>query len=94
MGLAGGIKDLPDFQNNLEVQDAAKFAVDEHNRKHNAGLVYSKVVQARTQVVAGSMLHLTVEALHEQEPKLYHAKVWTKKWENHKSLEEFKPVNE
>ncbi|KAJ7527609.1 hypothetical protein O6H91_16G088200 [Diphasiastrum complanatum] len=92
--MGGFLTDVPDFQNSLEVQEAAKFAVDEHNRKHNAGLVYSKVVHAQSQVVAGSMFHLTVEALHEEKPKLFHAKVWTKPWENHISLQEFKPVHE
>lgn len=57
-------------------------------------LTFKKVVTAKTQVVAGTMYHLTLEATHESstQPKLYDAKVWTKPWESHKTLEHFKEV--
>ena len=33
MALAGGIKDVPANENNLHLQELARFAVDEHNKK-------------------------------------------------------------
>jgi hypothetical protein len=55
-------------------------------------LSFSKVVSAGTQVVQGTMYHLTIEVQEGGNPKLYDAKVWVKPWENFKKLEEFKPA--
>ncbi len=55
-------------------------------------LSFSKVVSARTQVVQGTMYHLTIEVQEGGNPRLYDAKVWVKPWENFKKLEEFKPA--
>jgi hypothetical protein len=55
-------------------------------------LSFSKVVSARTQVVQGTMYHLTIEVQEGGNPKLYEAKVWVKPWENFKKLEDFKPA--
>ncbi|CAO1944712.1 unnamed protein product [Urochloa humidicola] len=80
--LVGGISDVPQNEN------------DEHNKKANALLAYEKLVKAKTQVVAGTMYYLTVEAKDGEAKKLYEAKVWEKPWENFKELQEFKPVEE
>ncbi|CAL4954064.1 unnamed protein product [Urochloa decumbens] len=92
--LLGGITDVPQNDNDLQLQELARFAVDEHNKKANALLAYEKLVKAKTQVVAGTMYYLTVEAKDGEAKKLYEAKVWEKPWENFKELQEFKPVEE
>jgi len=94
MALAGGIKDVPANENDLHLQELARFAVEEHNKKANALLGYEKLVKAKTQVVAGTMYYLTVEVKDGEVKKLYEAKVWEKPWENFKELQEFKPVEE
>ncbi|CAO2197252.1 unnamed protein product [Urochloa humidicola] len=92
--LVGGISDVPQNENDIHFQELARFAVDEHNKKANALLAYEKLVKAKTQVVAGTMYYLTVEAKDGEAKKLYEAKVWEKPWENFKELQEFKPVEE
>nr|AAY57864.1 cysteine proteinase inhibitor [Zea mays subsp. parviglumis]AAY57868.1 cysteine proteinase inhibitor [Zea mays subsp. parviglumis] len=92
--LAGGIKDVPGNENDLHLQELARFAVDEHNKKANALLGFEKLVKAKTQVVAGTMYYLTIEVKDGEVKKLYEAKVWEKPWENLKGLQEFKPVEE
>ncbi|CAL4973566.1 unnamed protein product [Urochloa decumbens] len=92
--LLGGITDVPQNDNDLQLQELARFAVDEHNKKANALLAYEKLVKAKTQVVAGTMYYLTVEAKDGEAKKLYEAKVWEKPWENFKELQEFKPVEQ
>ncbi|KAG6507265.1 hypothetical protein ZIOFF_032607 [Zingiber officinale] len=44
----------------------------------NALLEFARVVKAREQVVAGTLHHLTVEAVEGGEKKLYEPKVWVK----------------
>ncbi|KAG6509845.1 hypothetical protein ZIOFF_027852 [Zingiber officinale] len=60
----------------------------------NALLEFARVVKAREQVVAGTLHHLTVEAVEGGEKKLYEPKVWVKTWLNFKQVEEFKHVGE
>nr|4N6T_A Chain A, Adhiron [Populus euphratica]4N6U_A Chain A, Adhiron [Populus euphratica]6QOZ_C Chain C, Affimer binding protein [synthetic construct] len=79
-------------ENSLEIEELARFAVDEHNKKENALLEFVRVVKAKEQVVAGTMYYLTLEAKDGGKKKLYEAKVWVKPWENFKELQEFKPV--
>jgi len=92
--LAGGVTDVPQNENDIHLQELARFAVDEHNKKANALLGFEKLVKAKTQVVAGTMYYLTVEVKDGEAKKLYEAKVWEKPWENFKELQEFKPVEE
>eukprot|EP00271_Cylindrocystis_brebissonii_P010285 TRINITY_DN26437_c0_g1_i1.p1 TRINITY_DN26437_c0_g1~~TRINITY_DN26437_c0_g1_i1.p1 ORF type:complete len:107 (-),score=17.37 TRINITY_DN26437_c0_g1_i1:637-957(-) len=89
-GLLGAPKAVSGAQNSAELQDLAKFAVREHNTKQNAKLEFGKIVDAKQQVVAGTVHILTIEATAEGRANRYEAKVWTKPWENFKSLEEFK----
>uniref|UniRef100_UPI003D81C6C5 Adhiron n=1 Tax=synthetic construct TaxID=32630 RepID=UPI003D81C6C5 len=87
----------------LEIEELARFAVDEHNKKENALLEFVRVVKAKEQganmhAYADTMYYLTLEAKDGGKKKLYEAKVWVK-WEmsrrlmtNFKELQEFKPV--
>eukprot|EP00271_Cylindrocystis_brebissonii_P016472 TRINITY_DN400_c0_g1_i2.p2 TRINITY_DN400_c0_g1~~TRINITY_DN400_c0_g1_i2.p2 ORF type:complete len:138 (+),score=28.50 TRINITY_DN400_c0_g1_i2:101-514(+) len=93
-GMPGGISDVkPDGQNSLEMTELAQFAVSEHNKKQNSDLKFVKMVSAKQQVVAGLMYYITLEASANGQDGLYEAKIWSKPWEKHKSLEDFKQVN-
>ncbi|KAL5707709.1 hypothetical protein ACHQM5_018577 [Ranunculus cassubicifolius] len=93
-GVLGGVSDSAESTaNSLEINDLAKFAVDEHNKKENSLLEFGKVLKAKEQVVAGTMHHLTVEVLEAGKKAVYEAKVWVKPWANFKQLEEFKHVS-
>uniref|UniRef100_A0A2N9IKN7 Cysteine proteinase inhibitor n=1 Tax=Fagus sylvatica TaxID=28930 RepID=A0A2N9IKN7_FAGSY len=56
----------------------------------NALLEFARVIKAQEQVVAGTLHHLTIEAVDGGKKKLYEAKVWVKPWLNFKELQEFK----
>ncbi|KAH0454133.1 hypothetical protein IEQ34_016057 [Dendrobium chrysotoxum] len=86
----GGVRDVENNQKSVEIEELARFAVDEHNKKENALLEFARVVKAKEQVVAGTLHHLTLEAIDAGIKELYEAKVWTKPWLNHKELQEFK----
>ncbi|KAL6616239.1 hypothetical protein ACP70R_038509 [Stipagrostis hirtigluma subsp. patula] len=91
--LAGGVHDAPaGRENDLHIDELARYAVQEHNNKANALLQFQNVVKVRQQVVAGTMYYLTIEVKDGEEKKLYEAKVWEKPWENFKELQDFKPV--
>ena len=54
----------------------------------NALLEFVRVVEAE-QVVAGTLHHLTLEAIEAGRKKVYEAKVWVKPWLDFKELQEF-----
>jgi acyl-CoA hydrolase len=93
--MPGGLKDVSNFANSVEIDDLANFAVDQYKTRQNslsvAGMTFSKVVAAKEQVVQGTMYYLTVEVMEDGKPKLYDAKVWVKPWEGYKELESFVP---
>jgi hypothetical protein len=60
----------------------------------NSLLEFARVVKAREQVVAGTLHHLTLEAIDGGEKKIYEAKVWVKPWLNFKELQEFKHASD
>lgn len=60
----------------------------------NAVLEFSGVVKAKEQTVAGTIHHLTVEAIEAGKKKLYEAKVWVKPWANFKELQEFTHIGD
>ncbi|KAL9678555.1 hypothetical protein QQ045_016401 [Rhodiola kirilowii] len=94
MTTLGGVKESGGgSENSLEVESLARFAVQEHNSKQNAVLEFGKVIKAKEQVVAGTMHHITIEALDGASKKFYEAKVWVKPWMNFKELQEFKAVD-
>ncbi|XP_019155586.1 PREDICTED: cysteine proteinase inhibitor A-like [Ipomoea nil] len=78
------------WENNLEIEELARFAVTEHNKKANTELVFEKVLNVKTQVVAGTIYDITLAASYGGEKKVYEAKIWVKPWENFKELQEFK----
>ncbi|WCJ28714.1 Cysteine proteinase inhibitor 6 [Euphorbia peplus] len=90
MGLPGGSNDLKGFQNSVEIESLGKFAVQEHNKEQNALLEFVKVLKVKEQVVAGTLYHLTLEAIDAGRKKTFEAKVWVKPWMNFKQLQEFK----
>ncbi|KAL7113615.1 hypothetical protein ACP275_04G071400 [Erythranthe tilingii] len=90
----GAIRQTEGSQNSLEIQDLAKFAVDDHNTKQNALLEFKKVTNVKEQVVAGTMYHITLEAADGEHHKVYEAKVWVKPWLNFKEVQEFKYVGD
>ncbi|MED6132596.1 hypothetical protein PIB30_020423 [Stylosanthes scabra] len=90
MATLGGLRDSQGSQNSLDTDALARFAVDEHNKKQNALLEFARVLKAQEQVVAGTLHHLTIEAVDGGEKKVYEAKVWVKPWMNFKELQEFK----
>ncbi|PKU74236.1 Cysteine proteinase inhibitor 12 [Dendrobium catenatum] len=100
MAIVGGPRDVNLNQNSAEIEEYARFAVDEHNKKEvaavpksfisNALLEFVRLLKAKEQVVAGTLHHLTLEAIDAGKKKIYEAKVWVKPWLNHKELQEFK----
>ncbi|KAL0459073.1 UNVERIFIED_CONTAM: Cysteine proteinase inhibitor [Sesamum latifolium] len=89
---AGGVRQSEGFQNSLEVEDLARFAVDDYNKKQNGCLELKKVTNVKEQVVAGTMYYITLEAAEGGQKKVYEAKVWVKPWMNFKEVQEFKLV--
>ncbi|TVU34795.1 hypothetical protein EJB05_16647 [Eragrostis curvula] len=93
--VVGGVQDAPaGTDNDLHVNDLARFAVEEHNKNSNALLQFEKVAKVKQQVVAGTMYYFTIEVKDGEVKKLYEAKVWEKPWMNFKELQEFKPAEE
>eukprot|EP00250_Pteridium_aquilinum_P001692 c11898_g1_i1 orf=102-815(+) len=92
MSMPGGLQEIPTAHNDLEVQDLAKFAIDQHNSRQNSNLEFAGIISAHKQVVAGLMFHFTLKAVSGGRVDVYEAKVWVKPWENFKSLEHFKLV--
>ncbi|CAL5353965.1 unnamed protein product [Camellia sinensis] len=92
--ICGGITEVKDAENSLDMASLARFAVAEHNKKENACLEFSKVVNAKQQVVAGMMYYITLEATNGGQKKAYEAKVWEKSWMKFKELQEFKPIGD
>ncbi|XP_037497426.1 cysteine proteinase inhibitor 6 isoform X2 [Jatropha curcas] len=88
MARLGGVREVS--ANSVEIDGLARFAVEEHNKKENALLEFARVVKAKEQVVAGTLHHLTIEAIEAGKKKLYEAKIWVKPWLNFKELQEFK----
>ncbi|XP_031492086.1 cysteine proteinase inhibitor A-like [Nymphaea colorata] len=90
----GGLQPIPDVKNNMHVQELGKFAVAEFNKKHQeaAALVFVEVVEAQSQVVAGTNYRLHIETLKAGCVRHYKALVYEKTWENVKTLTSFEPV--
>ncbi|KAL0299836.1 UNVERIFIED_CONTAM: Cysteine proteinase inhibitor 12 [Sesamum radiatum] len=93
MATLGGVHDSHSIPN-PDTHSLARFAVDQHNTKENGLLELVRVVEAREQVVAGTLHHLILEVLDAGQKKLYEAKVWVKPWMDFKQLQEFKHVRD
>ncbi|KAF9665416.1 hypothetical protein SADUNF_Sadunf16G0120300 [Salix dunnii] len=92
MATAGGIKEVEGSANRLEIDNLARFAVDDYNKKQNSMLEFKRVVNAKKQVVAGTIYYITLEVTEGGQKKVYEAKVWVKPWLDFKEVQEFKLV--
>ncbi|MED6155358.1 hypothetical protein PIB30_004372 [Stylosanthes scabra] len=92
MATLGGFRVVEGSQNSVEIQNLARFAVEEHNKKSNSRLEFVRVISAKEQVVAGSIYEISLEAKDGEKNQVYEAKVWVKPWLNFKELQEFKLV--
>ncbi|KAB5520217.1 hypothetical protein DKX38_024536 [Salix brachista] len=92
MATVGGIKEVEGSANRLEIDNLARFAVDDYNKKQNSVLEFKRVVNAKKQVVAGTIYYITLEVTEGGHKKVYEAKVWVKPWLDFKEVQEFKLV--
>ncbi|PON74097.1 Cystatin [Parasponia andersonii] len=92
--IVGGVGGLEGSQNSLEIENLARFAVDEYNKKENALLEFVKVVNVKQQVVSGTIYYITLVALDGDKKKVYEAKVWEKPWLNFKEVQGFKLIGD
>ncbi|CAL5208176.1 unnamed protein product [Lathyrus oleraceus] len=90
MATLGGVSEVAGTPNNLEIDSLARYAVEQHNAKHNALLEFSRVISAKHQVVSGTLHHIILEANDGGNKKVYEAKVWEKSWLNFKEVQDFK----
>ncbi|XP_019702175.1 cysteine proteinase inhibitor 12 [Elaeis guineensis] len=94
MATLGGVHDAKEIQNSVEIEELARFAVEEHNKKANTLLEFGRVVKVKEQVVSGIIYYITIEASDGGKKKLYEAKVWVKPWMKFKELQEFIPLGD
>ncbi|XP_054809963.1 cysteine proteinase inhibitor-like isoform X1 [Prosopis cineraria] len=101
----GGVHDIDGARNSVEIDNLARFAIEEHNKEEksvgdrvlacqNSLLEFARVLEAKEQVVAGKSYLLTMEASDAGKREIYEAKVWVKPWMNYKQLKEFKHVRD
>ncbi|TVU19346.1 hypothetical protein EJB05_35490 [Eragrostis curvula] len=91
-GLVRGV--LAALREKAEAEDAARFAVAQHNRNQGAALEFKRVLKSKRQVVTGTLHDLILEAVDAGKKSLYNAKVWVKPWEDFKSVVEFRQVTD
>ncbi|TYI91840.1 hypothetical protein E1A91_D02G023100v1 [Gossypium mustelinum] len=102
-GLGGRMR-INDVKNNKEVQELGRFSVEEYNRRSqgrlrfslaNGGpstaLVFSQVVGAEKQVVAGIKYYLKIKAMQGGVTKTFESVVLVKPWVQSKDLLNFSP---
>ena len=59
-----------------EVQEAARFAVQTYAVLHRSRTLYKDVLEAQSQVVAGTNFSLKLQVRHENSPRTAQATVW------------------
>ncbi|XP_062231361.1 cysteine proteinase inhibitor 3-like [Phragmites australis] len=91
-GLVRGM--LAALREQAEAEDAARFAVAQHNRNQGTALEFARVLKSKRQVVTGTLHDLILEAVDAGKKNLYSAKVWVKPWEDFKSVVEFRYVGD
>ncbi|KAL5202070.1 hypothetical protein ABZP36_013022 [Zizania latifolia] len=91
-GLVRGM--LTAIREQAEAEDAARFAVDEHNKNQGAALEFARLVKAKRQVVTGTLHDLTLEVVDSGNKSLYSAKVWVKPWLDFKAVVEFHHIGD
>ncbi|KAF3781688.1 Cystatin-1 [Nymphaea thermarum] len=98
MDTPGGISDSgsdgDDRTHDLEIIELAIFAVEQFCLQTPAAPIkFSRVVTARTQVVAGIIYYLVIEAVDNKgEIEQFEAMIWVKPWENFRQIVEFKQI--
>ncbi|XP_006645220.1 cysteine proteinase inhibitor 5-like [Oryza brachyantha] len=101
----GGTTAVEDVEGNREVQELGLFCVVEHNRRGSPTarghrLVFSRVVAAQTQVVAGIKYYLRIAARNglregdDDEEKVFDAVVVVKAWVPSREMLSFAPAAE
>ncbi|KAF2290067.1 hypothetical protein GH714_001713 [Hevea brasiliensis] len=65
MAKLGGVKEVEGSANSVEINSLARYAVDDYNQKQNALLEFKKVVNAKQQVVAGTIYYITLEVTED-----------------------------
>ncbi len=60
----------------------------------NTLLEFKKVVNAKQQVVSGTLYYLTLEVANGGKNEVYEAKIWEKPWLNFKEVQEFKLIGD
>ncbi|KAK2377573.1 cysteine proteinase inhibitor [Trifolium repens] len=94
MATLGGTTEVEYTQNNIEIDNLALFAVQEHNIKQNGVLEFVRVLNAKKQVVSGTLYDITLETKDGSKQKVYEAKILEKPWLNFKEVQEFKLISE
>ncbi|GMI89976.1 hypothetical protein HRI_002666900 [Hibiscus trionum] len=103
-GMVGGRRKVTNVKTNEEVQELGRFAVEEYNRNHrirqrrfasgdgrSVKLVFSRVIEAETQVVSGIKYYLKIEATENKLSKTFESVVVVKPWLHSKELLHFSP---
>ncbi|KAK1412023.1 hypothetical protein QVD17_32960 [Tagetes erecta] len=98
-GMLGGRTKVADVKTNKEMQEMGKYSVEEYNRLRRSepgndegDLVFSEVVEAEQQVVAGMKYYLKLETFTKSgEAKVFQAVVEVKPWLRKKQLLRFAP---
>ncbi|KAK8893133.1 hypothetical protein M9Y10_021548 [Tritrichomonas musculus] len=90
--LCGGIQQAD--PKNESAQEAITLAIKQHNEKENDNLVFQKIDELTSQVVAGSRFRATIECLKDNAVKHYYIDIWCKPGANYPKdfeVKEFKP---
>ncbi|KAK9715070.1 hypothetical protein RND81_06G141200 [Saponaria officinalis] len=87
----GGYTPIKDLHS-AQVQEIAKYAVTEYNKKSGTSLVYVKTVKGESQVVSGANYRLVISAKDGGAVRNYMAVVYEKSWAHYRSLTSFNAV--
>ncbi|GFQ03820.1 cysteine proteinase inhibitor 5 [Phtheirospermum japonicum] len=92
-GRVGGRTQVKNVEGNREVQELGRYCVQEYNRQQqqNRLLVFSRVVEAQTQIVSGIKYYLNISARAGGEPQSFEAVAVVKPWLHSKQLLNFGP---
>ncbi|XP_061356922.1 cysteine proteinase inhibitor A-like [Gastrolobium bilobum] len=75
-----------------EIEAIARFAVEDYNKKEKAALEFVRVKSAKSQVVAGFIYFIVLEANHYGKEGVYETKVFQPPGSGSKEVEEFKKL--
>ncbi|KAK2638209.1 hypothetical protein Ddye_026004 [Dipteronia dyeriana] len=100
-GKVGGRREVEDVKKNKQVQEVGRFSVEEFNRRRGGGnnnvhgeLMFSEVIEAEKQVVAGIKYYMKIEVgTKSGETKVFDSVVVLKPWLHSKELLNFSPSN-